>query len=305
MIWFYSGTPGSGKSLDVARKILNRLRFGYPVVSTVDINMDYVKGKRRKVGKFTYVPLLEITPKWLIEYARDNHKRFKEDQTLLVIDECQLIFNPRETLKKERMDWINLFTQHRKLGFEIILISQFDRLVDRQIRSLFEYEVKHRKINNFKWLWMIPIKVFVRINVWYGIKGKISSEFFIYNKKYSKVYDTFAYSMFEGFGTAGSESNTPTAEGSVIGGGGQGGTPLPPVIEPSSVGVSVLEKGRKKREKKSRKRIFKRDDAADQLELDEENALYTLKDMILRKPEILQEILEDPEIKDIISVNSR
>ena len=58
------------------------------------------------------------------------------------------------------------------------MISQFDRLVDRQIRSLFEYEVKHRKANNFKILNMLPIKLFVAVTVWYGIKEKINAEFF-------------------------------------------------------------------------------------------------------------------------------
>jgi hypothetical protein len=59
---------------------------------------------------------------------------------------------------------------------------------------LFEYEVKHRKANNFKWLWILPFTFFVKVTVWYGMREKISSEFFMYKKIYSKIYDSFALS---------------------------------------------------------------------------------------------------------------
>ena len=38
------------------------------------------------------------------------------------------------------------FSQHRKLGYRVILIAQFDRMLDRQIRSVLEYEYIHRKV---------------------------------------------------------------------------------------------------------------------------------------------------------------
>ena len=31
----------------------------------------------------------------------------------------------------------------------MILIAQFDKMVDRQFRALFEYEYVHRKVSNF------------------------------------------------------------------------------------------------------------------------------------------------------------
>jgi zona occludens toxin (predicted ATPase) len=194
MIWFYSGTPGSGKSLDVTRRLIMQLRFGRPVISTNDLDLTIVQGKRKKIGRFTYVPIMELTPQFLVEYAVKHNKPGKESQVLVIVDECQIIFNPREFSKKGRLDWINFFTQHRKFGYDFILVSQFDRLIDRQIRSLFEYEVKHRKANNFKWLWILPFTFFVKVTVWYGMREKISSEFFVYKKIYSKIYDSFALS---------------------------------------------------------------------------------------------------------------
>lgn len=198
MIEFYSGTPGSGKSLHVARRVYTRLVMAkMPVISTFNINIDYVsKGGKRKIGAFYYVPMGDgpecMTVKYLLDYAYKNHVRGKEGQTLVVIDECQLMFNPREFSKKDRLEWINFFTQHRHLGFDFILVSQFDMLVDKQIRSLFEYDIKHRKLNNYGITRLFPVPLFVSVSFWYCVKKKVTQEFFIYRRKYSRIYDSFA-----------------------------------------------------------------------------------------------------------------
>lgn len=191
MIYFYSGTPGSGKSLHSARDIYNKLFLKKgDVIANFPINMD-IYNKKKKKGKFLYKPNHELSPQFFLDYAKENHVYGKESQTLVVIDECQLIFNPRQWNDKNRLEWINFFTQHRHYGYNFILVSQFDRLVDRQIRSLFEYEVKHRKVNNFKGGKLFPFATFIAINVWYGINEKIDSEMFLYSKKYASMYDTF------------------------------------------------------------------------------------------------------------------
>lgn len=190
MIYFYSGTPGSGKSLNVARDIYKKLFFKKQnVIANFPINEKILNKKKR--GKYVYIPNGSISPDYFIQYANRNHIPGKENQTLVVIDECQIIFNPRTWQNKDRLSWIEFFTQHRKFGYNFILVSQFDRLVDRQIRSLFEYEVKHRKANNFKFLNILPVKLFCAVTVWYGVKEKVSSEFFIYRKKYGNMYNTF------------------------------------------------------------------------------------------------------------------
>lgn len=190
MIYFYSGTPGSGKSLHVAKEIyIKLLKNKKGVIANFPINEKILKKKRR--GNFEYVSNLEMTPQYFVEYAKKNHIPNKESQTLVVIDECQILFNPRTWNSKDRLTWIEFFTQHRKYGYDFVMISQFDRLVDRQIRSLFEYEVKHRKCNNFKGLELLPIKLFVAVTVWYGVKEKVSSEFFIFKKKYANLYNSY------------------------------------------------------------------------------------------------------------------
>lgn len=195
MIYFYSGTPGSGKSLHVAKDIYVKLFVKKQnVICNFDINKKMLS-KNKKRGEFLYVPNSEISPHYLVQYAKENHIYGKENQTLVVIDECQMIFNPRNWQNKDRLSWIEFFTKHRHYGYSFILVSQFDRLVDRQIRALFEYEVIHRKVNNYKIGAFIPLKTFVAVTYWYGVKERIGAEYFFLKKKYSRLYDS--YTEFE------------------------------------------------------------------------------------------------------------
>lgn len=196
MIYFYSGTPGSGKSLHVARDIYFRLNKNkkYPnVIANFMINKDMIRNKK---AKFIYKDNSELTVEFLLNYALENHKEGIENQTLVVVDECSVIWNSRSWMKdKDRMEWLKFFVQHRKLGYNFILIAQNDRQVDRQIRSIFEYEIKHRRVNNFKIGQLLPVPVFAAITYWYGVNERLGVEFFTYRKKWGKFYDS--YGTFE------------------------------------------------------------------------------------------------------------
>ena len=65
--------------------------------------------------------------------------------------------------------------------------------MDRQIRALFEYDVVHRKINNFKFGQYMPFKVFIAVTKWYNAKQKVGSEIFFFKKKYGKLYDSYMH----------------------------------------------------------------------------------------------------------------
>lgn len=147
-----------------------------------------------------------------------------EGQTLVVIDECQVFFNPREFSKKDRLPWVNFFTMHRHLGFNFILVSQFDRLVDRQIRNNFEYEVVHRKCNNYKFLMLLPIPVFLAIEKWYGCKERMGMEFIIFNKKYGNLYASCRNILF----ADADGQDDAAAVGKPKEGPDEEGTPCPP-----------------------------------------------------------------------------
>lgn len=200
MIYLYSGTPGSGKSLHMARDILIKLRVKkQTVIANFPINEDVVSkgsfGRTIQTGEFVYKDNSEMTVKFLVDYAKKHHVLGKEGQALLCLDECQINFNPREFQKKDRLSWIEFFTQHRKLGYNVILVTQNDRLLDRQIRALIEYEIRHRKVNNYKIGALFPFKTFVGVQYWYGVRERLGAEFFIYQKRLGKLYDS--YKMFD------------------------------------------------------------------------------------------------------------
>lgn len=191
----YSGTPGSGKSLDVARKIYHALRYGRPVIANFDINTSLIP---KCCGTFISIDSYDLNPTVLRNYADVlfSKTKFKEDYILLVIDEAQILFNSRAWNSKGRDDWIRFFSNHRKYGYEIVLIAQFDKMLDRQIRSLLEYEYIHRKVSNFGTKGKIMSlcaggNLFVCVKFWYPIKEKTDSEFFKAKKKYYQIYDTY------------------------------------------------------------------------------------------------------------------
>lgn len=217
MISLYSGTPGSGKSLHVTKDIRDRAALGKPVIANFPANL--VKYKR---AVFTYRPNDELTPAFLVEYSRNYFKkhRFREGAILLVIDECQLLFNAREWQQSGRAQWLSFFTQHRKFGYNIVLIAQFDRMIDRQIRSLIEYEYIHRKVSNYGiggiiFSLVFGGNLFVTVQMWYPLKARIGSEFFHARKKYWSIYDSYAtFDADEGAaGGVGAPAAAPAAQG--------------------------------------------------------------------------------------------
>ncbi|MCL2753801.1 MAG: zonular occludens toxin domain-containing protein, partial [Defluviitaleaceae bacterium] len=140
-------------------------------------------------------PIFQLTPEILERYALANHEKGKESQTYVFIDECQLIFNTRDYAQSNRRAWLVFFTSHRHYGFEFFLITQHDRMIDRQIRALVEHEVKHKKINNR--FWYLPVTVFLAVEYWYGQtpKVKMFHEFIIFRPSVAKMYNS--YTLFD------------------------------------------------------------------------------------------------------------
>lgn len=247
MINFFTGRPRNGKSLHMAMIIDKELRKGKNVIANFEINESIYKrwdekhpGKR---GIFIYAPNSDLlnsayrpykddkgkihTPpagkfsylEGLYGFAHNYHKRNSrgqiiEDQTLLVLDECQELFNTRSWNRNDRLEWCSFFRQHGKYGYNVYLISQDDKVIDKQIRSILQFEFEHRCVNNYKLLGRIlgvlsGGKLFVCIQRMYGIKGKdakIRAKYFQGERKYYEFYDSY-----KTFGQQGTAENTSQA----------------------------------------------------------------------------------------------
>ena len=206
MLYFFSGTPGSGKSLHAAKMIDAWYRNGKNIISNFPINMNF--WKKKKNGQILYLDPDELTVDYLIQFADENHQRDKkgniiEKQTLLIIDECQTMFNSRSWNSRGRDVWVIFFTQHRKYGYEVVLISQDKCFVDKQIRAVFEYNYVHRDIRNFKIFgrflsFFTGGHLFLCVQQWMSTGQKDSSYFLFGMKKYYDLYDSYKIFNYKG-----------------------------------------------------------------------------------------------------------
>lgn len=194
-IFLLTGTPGSGKSLHMAKNLYWHVKRNRPVVCNFEINGEIFED----MSSFHYIPNEELSPERLIDFAQDywktSGKPFKEGGIKLYWDEAQVLLNSRSWKKNEH--WIPFFTQHRKLGYDIYLVCQYHEMLDKQARSIVEYQVDHRKVNNvglfgkFVTLFALGRPVIVAVTSWYGQKMRISSEWMIGTKRDYSLYDTF------------------------------------------------------------------------------------------------------------------
>lgn len=227
----FTGFPGSGKSYHSAKIIYDVLRSGKNVISNININTSIIppKSDDRPLGHFIYVPNRQWLESSIYEknriggkilcpdiysyiyglenfallfHKRDNRGQIIEGQTFLILDECRKIFDPRSWNRKDRSSWVDFFTMHRHYGYEVILISQQDSYIDKQIRGVLETQVLHRNVSKYKRLGKLlaaPFggNLFVCITSMYGMSKKnsrIGSSFIFGSDYYYSLYDS--HSLF-------------------------------------------------------------------------------------------------------------
>lgn len=191
-ITLYSGTPGSGKSYHMASDIYWACKAGKPVIANFGVTLK--KGQ----CNFHEVSNVDLSPSLLVRFAEQyfaSHP-FKEGAIKLFWDECQVGLASRSWNDKRRAEWIVFFTQHRKYGYDIILITQFDKMIDKQVRALIEYEVQHRKVNNigsfgtFISIFTFGRPVFAATSYYYGMRYRLGSQFLFGSKHIFRIYQT-------------------------------------------------------------------------------------------------------------------
>lgn len=211
MITCLIGTPGSGKSLNMARMIYRRLkpREKYYVITNVPLNIDMIPPESR--SRYRYVSNEQLADaKYLIQIATDywekhtyrDHNDY-ETRLQLFIDECQILFNSRDWQKNKEKNWPMFFSVHRHYGYNVILVTQMLSSLDKQVRGVIEYYTIHRKVSNFGLFgWALSLLfrggLFVTVLCWAPLNQKIADEFFVYRKKFGAIYNTHALFFEDG-----------------------------------------------------------------------------------------------------------
>jgi hypothetical protein len=141
MIYLYTGTPGSGKTLSAVKKIITS---GKHVITNIVLDMS----KTKRWNDVTYVETYDLTPKRLFQFYK-QHKPKREGDLLFVFDEAQQVLGCRDWNADDRKAWISFFMEHRKLRYTVILISQWSKMLDKQVVPLIDYEWAFRRMSRF------------------------------------------------------------------------------------------------------------------------------------------------------------
>ncbi|WP_420769198.1 zonular occludens toxin domain-containing protein (plasmid) [Parageobacillus thermoglucosidasius] len=206
MIQLFTGFVGSGKSYNATRiatmvadaPLGNRwVIANFPIKKKKRFLSFLRRGEKKYIEpRWIYKPNEELTVKFLIEESLRRGWNKKESSALIVFDEASIPFNARTFQRSDRLEWIKFLSQSRKFGYDVIFITQDARMLDKQIRALCEYEVVHKKLNNyvyFKWLSLFGITLFAAVSYWNGLNARYTRgqlSLFIYRKKIAERYDS-------------------------------------------------------------------------------------------------------------------
>lgn len=149
MIIAFVGTPGSGKTYDAVKKVLDNLRLGKKVYTNIEgLNNDkclefiktYTGLDDYQIGtQLVHTPDKEMLHIW----------EFVEDKSIVVIDEVHRLFSNRDWSTDKNKYFTEWASIHRHHGLDIILVTQDIEKVDKHARSLIEWSFFYRKVNFF------------------------------------------------------------------------------------------------------------------------------------------------------------
>lgn len=187
MIALVTGPPGSGKSYYAVRKAADSLEKGKFVITNVPMVPDWhervadrhplrwmLPGRRSALKARWRGRVLHIGD----DFSQLRKVRLKgagEGRGVVVLDEAHVWMNSRLWRDDDRLDIVNWFSQHRKLGFDVYLITQDANNIDRQVRALFEYHVHLRNLKKMKvaGVPVSPMNLFLAIWKWHAAKGAV------------------------------------------------------------------------------------------------------------------------------------
>jgi adenosyl cobinamide kinase/adenosyl cobinamide phosphate guanylyltransferase len=204
-----TGPLGTGKSFYAIRKAVDSLESGKVVITNFPMSPDWtdrvvdrhpvrwvIPGRRRKL-KAKWRASTMVVPD-IATLVRIRLKGVGEGRGVVILDEVHRWMNSRTWKDEDRLKIVEWFSLSRKLGFDVYLITQDSKNVDRQVRDLFEYHIQLANIKRFKVLGIpvMPFNLFLAIWQWHGA-GKAIVKRECYRLNWTKsLYDTMGVSAF-------------------------------------------------------------------------------------------------------------
>lgn len=218
MIDLYCGVPGSGKSCTALFDGIMHLLEGGVLATNFRFVPDWAerlasRSLRCRLGLADPVKYaFELKKRCFLvgtqesiwelskhaSLATDKKADLREGKILVILDECQFYFNSRNWEKNK--GFIEIFTQHRKMRLDFILIAHHVEMIDKQIRFLIEYETFFRNFTRIKMpipflsIRLCPFPAFLAIRQYSNMGGSIAMKEKTWvqplNKRIADLYDT-------------------------------------------------------------------------------------------------------------------
>lgn len=149
MIYGFVGTPGSGKSYEAVKKILDNLKLGRIIYTNIE-GLD-IPECRENIKN--YAGLDDFKLDTLLFHLTDEQMRtfweYVQPGSLVVIDEVHKLFSNRDWASEKNRIFTEWSSTHRHEGFDVVFITQDIEKIDKHARSLIEFTYFFRKVNFF------------------------------------------------------------------------------------------------------------------------------------------------------------
>ncbi|GBG15203.1 uncharacterized protein NMK_2806 [Novimethylophilus kurashikiensis] len=194
MIYIITGKLGAGKSLLAVQRAIDYALEGRRVAA--NFPMDFAPICRTPTAKIAqaYINVLPAIPTVADLKALGVGGEHEETAGALLLDECAQFLNSRQWQGKEREEIINWLLHARKLKWDVFLIIQHERMLDKQVRdALAEYVVTVRRTDRLQVPFM-PFKL-PRIHIGtvrYGLEANalVADRWFTRGALPMQCYDT-------------------------------------------------------------------------------------------------------------------
>jgi zona occludens toxin (predicted ATPase) len=147
MIICFMGTPGSGKTYEAVKKVLDNVRVNRVVYTNID-GFDNVKCREYQkaylsCSDFDYETSVHYLSKADVVHFWD----IVPSGSLVVIDEAHKYFGNRDWKSEENKGFSLWATDHRHLGCDCVLMTHDIEKIDKHVRSCVEWTYEFKKIN--------------------------------------------------------------------------------------------------------------------------------------------------------------
>ena len=130
MIVLYTGRRGSGKTLTMIKDAWQLYNSGYEIYSNINIGFDH-----------TFIDGMDAI-------QIDKNSDLKD--CVLLIDELQVLFDSRKSMKKENVNFSNFLQQIRKRNIILLCTTQFAGTVDLRLRQHVDIIARPRYLEKYR-----------------------------------------------------------------------------------------------------------------------------------------------------------